>query len=184
MRKINAVLSALIIILFGIHGIAGAFQLFGVFGGGNSVLEIMSYILLSAICVHALIGVKLTFDTLSSMRKSGVSYFKENAWFWIRRISGFSVLLFAAWHVIIFTSSGGADFRLHDFGALQLAASILLAVSVVIHVVSNIKPLIISFGSGFLYKFIVDMFVVLSVVLLFCAAAFIFYYFRWNIFWR
>ena len=42
MRKINAVLTVLILILFLLHGVAGAFQLFG---AGSNTLKILGWIM-------------------------------------------------------------------------------------------------------------------------------------------
>ncbi|MGP1419306.1 MAG: hypothetical protein ACTTJZ_05820 [Sphaerochaetaceae bacterium] len=184
MRKVNAFLGIAIIILLLLHGISGAFQLIGIIPGGNALRQGLSWLMVSALALHAFIGVKLTIDTLKAIKKSGASYFRENKLFWIRRISGFAIIVFAIYHVCIFMSPDGEDFRLALFEGGQLAGSLLLVLSVCLHVLSNIKPLMISFGADKARKFIVDILFVLVVAMLLCAVAFVVYYLRWNVLWR
>lgn len=181
MRKANAIISISIIVLLAIHAIAGAYQMMGVVQGNNPVMKVLALIMICLVGVHIVIGIKLTFDTLSSLKKSGKSYFKDNIAFWIRRISGFSIIIFVIFHVLIFYRPQTDVFRLSMFGNLQLIASIMLVISLVIHIICNIKPLMIALGSYKLSRFAVDIMLIISVILFFCAVAFVIYYFRWNI---
>ena len=183
MRKINAVLGPLMIILLVIHGVWGAFQLSGLIPGGSLIRAILSYILIATVAVHILIGIKLTADTLIACRRSGASYFKDNMEFWIRRISGLAMILFIIYHMCVFLGISDEVFRLRHFNGISLAASILLIISLIIHLAFNIKPLFIALGIAD-RKYVKDVVIVLSIVLAFCAAGFIIYYFRWNIFWK
>lgn len=183
MRKLNAVLGPLIIILLCIHGIWGAFQLSGIVPGGSTIKTVLSYVMVAAVALHILIGIKLTVDTLVAARRSGAFYFKNNQEFWIRRISGLAVILFIIYHMAVFMGGNEDIFRLRRFDGVSLAAHILLAVSLIIHLAFNVKPLFIALGIAD-RKYVKDVIIILAIILAFCAAGFIFYYFRWNILWK
>lgn len=182
MRKINAILGMVIFALFLLHIIIGSLQLSGLIPGGNIVMKAGSWLLIAAVGVHTVIGIKLTVDTLTAIKRSGASYFSENKLFWIRRISGLSVMFFIAAHIMLFMGHGsGGAFRLNVFDLPQLIMSILLVISVLVHTVTNIRPLMIALGSRGAKDFIADMAVICSVLLLVSGAAFVVYYVRWLI---
>ena len=168
-----------ILATFLFHVIAGSFQLFGFIPGGSAVMHIIAGVMLTAICVHVVIGVKLTADTLTAIKKSGASYFRENKLFWIRRISGFAVMLLIIPHIIVFMGSDNGGFRLNLFDIPQLIMSVLLVLALLLHVVTNIRPLMLAFGAGRLRELAADAGFILSVVLVFAGAAFTVYYLRW-----
>lgn len=183
MRKTNAILGPAIILLLLIHVISGAFQLYGLLPGGLAVRKVLSFILAAGIVVHAVIGIVLTVQTVRIGRQGGKTPLKGNERFWLGRISGLAMMLLILYHILTFTGSSGEVFRLKEFGVLQLAAHILLALAILLHLVSNIRPLFMALGIGN-RKYLKDILVVLSVILLVCAAAFVFYYLRWNVLWR
>lgn len=183
MRKCNTVVSILIIIMFLIHGIAGAFNLFGLTKGGNQVLKVISYSMLLLIIIHIIIGIKLTIDSIIIGKRSGKFYFRENALFWIRRITGFAMVLLIVCHVHMFTNTGKV-FRLNAFREVQLVLSILLVLTVLVHILTNIRPLLISFGISSFRIYIKDILLIISIILVVAALAFVVYYLRWNILWR
>ena len=182
MRRVNAVTAMLIVALLLIHVIAGGFQLAGIIGGGSTVMKVLAWVMLALIGVHMLIGVKLTADTLIACKRSGTSYYRENRLFWLRRISGFAVMFFIVLHVLIFLGrEEGGVFRLNYFGTVQLLSQLLLVVSLILHIVTNIRPLMLALGSRKYRDFLLDVCVILSVVLILTAAAFIVYYIRWRV---
>jgi len=183
MRKINAILGPLMIVFLLIHIISGAFQLYGLLPGGSVIRSVLSYILLVLVLIHAVIGTVLTIQTIRNCRRSGVSYFRDNQRFWIARFSGFAMLLLIVWHLLVFASPAGESFRLHAFGWLQMAGHILLVLVLLLHLAANIRPLFIALGIAD-RKYIKDILIVLSIILLVCAAAFVVYYLRWNVLWR
>lgn len=183
MRRLNAIVSLLLIILFLIHTIAGSFQLMRIIPGGNELMKDLSYFMLFLIGVHVIIGIKLTLDSVKVGIKSGKFYFRENAVFWIRRITGFAMIMLIICHVLLFTSNGEI-FRLNDFNEVQLVFSILLVFTLIIHILANIRPLLISFGISGFRLYIKDILLVLAIISLFGAFAFMIYYFRWDIMWR
>lgn len=89
-------------------------------------------------------------------------------------------MVFVLLHVILFMgdTSGGA-YRLNLFAAPQLIVMIFFVISVAVHVLTNIKPLMIALGQKGLKEFVTDILLVISVVLIFSGIAFIIYYIRW-----
>ena len=177
MRKFNAVLTAVIMVLFLLHAILGGFQLIGV---GATALKTIAWISVGLIAIHVILGTKMTIDSLRVWKKTGVGYFKENKIFWARRISGFAVMILLVFHLTAF-SSGGAIYRLQWFTTFRLVTQLLLVVSIAVHVITNVRPMLISFGVKSLRPYVGDILVVLTVLLLFMAAAFVIYYLRWNV---
>lgn len=182
MRKWNALLSMGILVLFLIHAIAGGFQLAGVFSGGSMLMQWLAWLMLILIFIHTLIGCKLTADTCKAGKEAGISYFKENKLFWVRRISGFAVMLFILCHVLIFIGKNqDGIYRLNQFGTIQLISQILLVISIAVHVLTNIKPLMIAAGVRGYQDILTDILCILSFILLFAGVMFVIYYLRWTI---
>ena len=181
MRKANAIITALIMVLLLVHMILGGFQLAGLLQGGNILNEVSAMTMLFLICVHTVLGVILTVKSVKLLKKSGAHYFKENKLFWLRRISGFAVMLFVAAHVLIFlgrhTETGA--YRLSFFGPLQLAVQILMVLSIALHVITNVRPMMISFGIKSYKDLGIDIMLILSILLMLAGAAFVVYYIRW-----
>jgi succinate dehydrogenase/fumarate reductase cytochrome b subunit len=179
MRKINSVISVIILVLFFIHSVMGGFQLIGIISGGNAFMQLAAYVMAVLIFVHLVIGIKLTADTLKSEKKSGVSYSKANKLFWIRRISGFLIMLFVLFHMMIFVNISDGAYRLKLFDFWGLFTQICLVLSVAVHIISNIKPLEIAFGIRTGRSVAGDIIFVITVLLLFSAAGFVIYFLRW-----
>ncbi|MBR1554638.1 MAG: pilus assembly protein PilX [Oscillospiraceae bacterium] len=182
MRKFNAVLSMGILALFLIHAIAGSFQLTGIISGGSGVMQAVAWVMLAMIILHVIIGCKLTADTLKACKKSGTSYYKENKLFWLRRSSGFAIMIFILFHVLIFLGRDeNGVYRLSYFGILQLISQILLVISIAVHVLTNIRPLMIAVGTKSYAKILIDVLFILSIILILSGIAFVIYYLRWNL---
>ncbi|HBI85093.1 MAG TPA: pilus assembly protein PilX [Ruminococcus sp.] len=182
MRKVNAILSAAILVLFLVHAIAGGFQLAGLMAGGKTWLSVLARFMTALIAAHIGIGVKLTADTLRIAKRSGAHYYKENRLFWLRRISGFAIVVFIAFHLLIFMGKSGEVFRLHVFAGAELVTQILLVLTVAVHVLANIRPLMLALGVRGWKELFTDILIVLSVILLLAGLSFIAYYIRWNTF--
>ena len=178
MRKWNAILTVAIMALFLLHAIFGAFQLFGV---GPTALKAIAWAALALVAAHTLIGVKLTGDSIKVWKKTGVGYFKQNKLFWARRVSGFAVMVLLVFHMTAFGYYSNGAYRLRWFTDYKLATQLLLVAVLAVHIITNVKPMLISFGVRSLKKYVGDILFVLSVLLLFTAAAFIVYYLRWNV---
>ncbi len=184
MRKWNGWISLFVLILLVIHGVAGGFQLFGLMSGGKTWHQVLSWVMIGLLAVHIVIGIVLTVDTLRTKTQKDTAYARENVIFWTRRISGFAMIILIVFHFLLFSQTGTESFRLSLFEGPQLAASLLLVLAAGIHVVTNIRPLLISFGARGWRKFVWDLLLIAAIVAVFCGAAFIVYYCRWNLFWR
>lgn len=181
MRKINAVLSMGILALFLVHAIMGGFQLAGIVPGGRLIMKVLAWIMVGLIGLHTAIGIKLTCDTLRAQKKAGAAYFRENKLFWLRRVSGAAIMLFIVFHILIFLGSNDGAYRLNLFGGAQLASQIVLVLSIAVHVITNISPLMLALGARGYREFALDIMLVLAVLLTFMGAAFVIYYLRWNV---
>ncbi|MBR1811067.1 MAG: pilus assembly protein PilX [Clostridia bacterium] len=177
MRKLNAVISPIILVLFIVHGVLGAFNLMGT---GSVTTKVLAQTMLGLIAVHTLIGCILTGQTLHILRKSGAGYFRDNLLFWARRISGFLIMALIFFHVTAFSGVSADNYRLPLFDTFRLITQIFLVVSVAFHVITNAKPMLISFGIKKLKPRVGDILFWMSALMLFMAAAFIVYYLRWR----
>ena len=181
MRRVNSIVTALIMPLFLVHMIWGGHLLAGIVKGGSKVFSVISMIMMILICLHVIISVKLTVDTMIASCKAGAFYFRENKLFLARRISGFALVFFIAVHVLIFNGSNeGGVYRLNPFGIAALISQILMVVCLVLHIVLNVRPLKIAFGFSDKRKESYDFAVVMAILLLIAAAAFLIYYLRWQ----
>ena len=181
MRKINALLSAAIMLLFVIHAIIGTFQMTGIYSGGGIFSSAVSYGLIIFTLLHALIGVILTAKTVISAKKSGVFYIRENKKFLAVRLSGLTLMMLIFCHMMEFmgyVNSSGA-FRLFVFDEAALAVNILLVISMLIHIILNVNPLLIALGAKRLKPYAPDILFVISAVCFFGALGFVIYYVRW-----
>ena len=175
MRKFNAILTVLIMILFLDHAIFGSLQLFG--ANNVMVMKVTSRICAVLIFIHAAIGIKLTIDSIRVWR---APYFRENALFWARRISGAAIMVLIFFHMFAFSSTVNGNLQLKPFTTAKTIMQILFVVSIALHVLTNIRPLFIAIGARSLKRFLPDILVILSIVLIISIAAFIIYYFRWQ----
>lgn len=181
MRKANAIITSLIMILFLIHMIWGSLELAGMTPGGNSLFTGLSYLMVGLIVVHMLISLKLTWDTLRARKAAGVSYRKANRLFWVRRISGMALMIFIALHVVAFRGRQTAEgYRLQLFNGGRLAVQLLMVAALMVHLLTNIGPLKIALGIEDHKGLRVDILLTLSILLLLAAAAFVIYYLRWQ----
>ena len=176
LRMVNVVLSVAMLALFAVHGIGNGLQLMG---PGLVQAKVIALVLVTVTLVHTVIGVVLTVVTLRSQREAGVSYFRENKRFWAVRISGLAIVVFILLHMVIFWQSGTGMPRLTPFEGFQLVVSILFVASIAVHVRANMQPLMISLGIASPRGRAVDAAVVLAIILVFTAVAFVDYYLRW-----
>lgn len=183
MRKWNSVISLLLVGLVILHVVMGGFQLMGIMPGGSALMHWAARAMMALLAVHVGIGLVLTWESWRISRKAGRFYLRENALFLARRISGLAMLVLLPAHVLLFTAKQGA-FRLQVFDRLQLLCSLLLVISLLVHLLTNIRPLLAALGIAGFGEYVKDILVVLAVLCLFGAAAFVLYYLRWNVFWR
>ena len=181
MRRINALLTAGIMILFLLHLFWGVFIMLGVVPGGSDAFSVCSYLMLGLTAAHIGIGCKLTCDTLTAIKRSGVSYPGQNRLFWIRRLSGYALILFMLAHVWVFRGQNiDGAFRLRHYDRMAFAVQILMVISLAVHLLTNIRPLKIAFGIEDRKNSKTDVLIVLSAALVLSAIGFVIYLLRWQ----
>ena len=178
LRAANAIVAALMLALFLLHGVANSFQLVGI---GTAPSKAISHTLLALCVAHAAIGVALTVDTLRAQREAGASYPRANARFWAVRVTGLLVAVLIALHVVFFWRSSGGPVRLAFFGDAQLVASVLLVACIGVHALLSARPLMVALGIGAPGERAADLAIALVVLLAAMVAAFVVYYLRWSV---
>ncbi len=177
MRKFNAVLSVLIIVIFLFHAVMGCCLLTGMMEYSPMLNAAPAGILALLAGIHIIIGIKLTADTVIAQKHSGASYFRENRLFWIRRISGFAVMLLLIAHCAGL-STRRVDGRVVPvpFGVPELLLDLLFAAALLLHISTNIKPLAQAFGFKAGKGAAAGIALAASVFLILCGIAFIIYF--------
>lgn len=164
-------------VLFLMHGIFGVVVLTGF---SYNALKTLARICAALVIIHTVIGIKLTVDSVLVWKKTGAPYFRENGIFWARRISGLGIMILIFFHMFAFGETVDGVYKLKPYTAAKMAAQILFILSVALHVLTNVRPMLISLGVRPLKRYVPQILIVLSVILLAFTAAFIFYYFYRN----
>ncbi len=178
MRKWNALLAMAALVLILIHIVMGSFLLTGM---GHTAVKALARAAAALLIVHTVLGIKYTVDSLRVWRKTGAGYFRENRLFWARRLSGFAFLVLFFFHFTAFGTTVDGVFQLKVFTGAKLSCQLLLVLSLAVHLFTNLRPLMLSLGVQGKRGWLGSVLFVLSVVLLFAAAAFVIYYLRWNL---
>ena len=141
MRKINTILSVLLLVIFMLHGLMGSFMLLGI---GSSAGKILAWVGVAVLAAHTVIGVILTINTLKISKNAGNSYLKQNAVFWARRASGLAILILMFFHIGLFGGVQDGIYILFPFTTVKLITQLLLVAALFIHLFINIRPLLVS----------------------------------------
>lgn len=176
MRRFNMFLVAGMLLTFLLHAIMGSLQLVG---AGSGAMKTVAWVLVGFITAHVIVTTILTVQSLHARRLSGAGYFKDNALFWARRISGFLIIIPLIMHLAIFNASNAEVYRLQEFTTGRMISQILLVAAIALHVLTNVKPALISYGVKGEKRVAADVWVILSVLLLLFTLAFVIYYLRW-----
>ena len=177
-RQANAIISAVMLVLFLVHGVGNSFALMGMampLGKG------LAHVILTLAVVHAVLGVILTVATFSAQREAGVSYVGLNSRFWAVRISGLAIAPLVALHMLTFMLKGDGPYGMRAYAELEVAANVCLVLAVAIHVIANTRPMLVSLGIGAPKAFTDNIMLVLSVLLLLMGVAFVVFYLTWNV---
>ena len=178
MRKWNAILTMAILVLFIVHAVLGVLNLMGV---TVIVTKYMAWVMVGLIAAHAVLSTVLTVQSLIAAKRSGAPYFRQNRLFWARRLSGYLLVALIFFHVTAFGHTVNGVYRLTFFEPFQLTTQILLAATLALHLLTNIKPMLISFGIRRLKPRAGDILFFLSILLIAAAVGFIIYFIRWNV---
>ena len=166
MRKWNTILSVLMLLIFMIHG--------------SSVGKILAWIGVGILVVHTVMGTVLTVQSLRAAKHSGKMYLKQNAIFWARRASGMAILILLFFHIGLFGKVQNGTYILFPFTTVKMVTQLLFVAAIFIHVFINIRPLLVSLGIISYKERRGDIYLILSVLLLFIAGSVIFYYIAWQ----
>lgn len=176
MRKINTILSVLLIIIFMLHGLMGSFMLLGI---GRSAGKILAWMGVAVLAAHTVIGTILTVQTLKASKRGG-HYLKQNALFWARRASGLAILILLFFHIGLFGGVQDGVYILFPFTTVKMITQLLFIAAIFTHIFMNVRPLLVSLGIISYKERRGDIYLILSVLLLFCAGAVIIYYIGWH----
>jgi succinate dehydrogenase/fumarate reductase cytochrome b subunit len=171
MRKWNTILSVLMLLIFMIHGIMGSFMLNGV---GSSAGKLLAWIGVGILVVHTVIGVILTVQSLQTAKQSGKMYLKQNG------ASGMAILILLLFHIGLFGKVQNGTYILFPFTTVKMVTQLLFVAAIFVHIFINIRPLIVSLGIISYKERRSDIYLILSVLLLFIAGAVILYYIGWQ----
>ena len=143
MRKINAILALLAALLFFDHAVFGGLLSLG---AEIEVKKPIALVLTAVAAVHGIISLIVTFKKGKTTARPGASYWKENLTYWSRRISGIVILLVLLFHghAMVIGSDG-----IRKIDKMQPAGGVinmLLPVSVCIHLLTNVRPMLIALG--------------------------------------
>ena len=176
MRRFNAVITVLILVLFLVHAFLGAFLMIDVTANTYKIHKMIARSCATLIFIHTLIGIWLTGKSLWICHKTGAPYFRENQLYWTRRISGLLIMVLILFHLKFFSGQTGEAYRLKPIDIANLITQILFVLSVALHIISNVRPMLISLGIKKLRPHQEKILFILSIILLFFTAAFIIYY--------
>lgn len=137
MRKLNTILSVLMLLIFMIHGIMGSFMLVGV---GSSAGKVLAWIGVAILVVHTAIGILLTVRSLRTAKQAGQKYLKQNNIFWARRASGLAILILLFFHIRLVWKSAERNIYSIPFYDGQNGNPALFVAAFFVHVFINIRP--------------------------------------------
>lgn len=177
MRRINTILSAVILLIFLIHGLMGSFMLLGI---GTHAGKTLAWICFGLILIHAALGVALTVQAVLGGKESGHWYLRQNKEFWIRRFSGVAILILLFFHFGVYGKTVDGTFGLVEFTTFKLGTQLLLIAALFVHIFVNIRPLLVSWGILTHRERRRDLFLIASVFLLFFTGTVLFYYIGWQ----
>jgi len=178
MRKINTILSVLLLVIFMLHGLMGKF--YASWNWKQCRVKLLAWVGVAVLAAHTVIGVILTINTLKISKNAGNSYLKQNAVFWARRASGLAILILMFFHIGLFGGVQDGIYILFPFTTVKLITQLLLVAALFIHLFINIRPLLVSLGIISYKERRGDIYLILSVLLLFSAGAVIIYYIGWH----
>ena len=166
MRKLNTILSVLLLFICLLHGLMGSFMLLGISSGAGKFL---AWIGVGILAAHTVLGLLLTAQTFRASRSGGKLYGKQNALFWARRTSGLAILLMLFFHIGVFGRVQDGVYILFPFTTVRLLTQLLLVASVFVHLLLNLRPLLVSLGIVRDKEQRGDLYLILSILVLFAA---------------
>ena len=173
MKRINNWLLWLIFPLLVIHGLWGSFLLLGFH---VPIIKSVSYVLTLAVVLHGLIGLLMTRDAISIGLQTGHWYWKENARFWVIRLSGICIFVLLGFHACVYGKTVNGVFTLNEFTFLRMLSQLLFLLAILVHLVAAARPWLISLGIVNFGRRAWDCIVVSAILTAFFTFAVISYY--------
>ena len=142
MRKINSIVTIILILLFLDHGIFGTLNTLG----KAKVFLPVAYLLRVFLVIHVIISIILTVRSEKVSFKTKAPYNKENREYWLRRWTGVLIFVFFIAHMRM--AKGGVDgtAKLANTSTFGKISFILFMASIAAHLAINFRPLMISLG--------------------------------------
>lgn len=176
MRRLNALVTAALLILLACHGLSGSFMLLGLNAGTG---KITAWAAMALAALHGGISLVLTARTIRASRR-GALYLRQNARFWAIRFSGLALILLLFFHIGAFGRVRSGQFILYEFTTVKMLSQVLLAAALALHVLIGIGPLMVALGVNRFRARLGVSLLVASLLLLFFTTALIFYYAAWQ----
>ena len=177
MRKLNTILSVLLLFICLLHGLMGSFMLLGISSGAGKFLAWIGVGILLSVEFSAGPG---SPECLCGQQKPKDGVRRQNALFWARRTSGLAILLMLFFHIGVFGRVQDGVYILFPFTTVRLLTQLLLVASVFVHLLLNLRPLLVSLGIVRDKEQRGDLYLILSILVLFAAGSIILYYIGWN----
>lgn len=177
MNRLNHWLVMLILPLLSIHGLLGCFALLGI---SSITVWPLSYALLLVVVLHGVISLLLTRDAIIIGLKTGHWYWKENARYWIVRLSGICIFALLGFHASAYTVNVDGVFFLQEFTFLRMVSQLLFVAAIAIHLLAAARPWLIKRGILTFGERAWDCVVVLGILTSFFTFSVVMYYIYWN----
>ena len=142
MRKINSIITVILILLFLDHALFGILDTFGM----GKVFKPAALLMGILLIVHVIISTILTIRSEKVSITTKATYNKENREYWMRRWTGILVLIFFVDHVVMMIKSRQGSAKLASLKIPGKISFILFMASIASHLAINIRPLLISLG--------------------------------------
>ena len=97
-----------------------------------------------------------------------------------RRASGLAILILLFFHIGLFGKVQNGTYILFPFTTVKMVTQLLFVAAIFVHIFINIRPLLVSLGIISYKERRSDIYLILSVLLLFIAGAVILYYIGWQ----
>ena len=177
MRKCNVWLVRLILPLLLVHGLWGSFTLLGI----NAItIKPLSWLLLVLVVLHGLIGLLLSRDAIRTGLRTGRWYWKENARYWVIRVSGICIFVLLGFHICAYTVTVNGVLFLREFTFLRMLSQLLFLASILIHLLAAVRPWLINRGILKFRERSWDCLAVLTILAAFFTFSIVSYYIYWN----
>lgn len=168
MRNVNKYITPIMILFFLLHAFFGTLEYIGLYNKFvHKATILFATLFIILILVHAIFGIIFAIKGYKNINKTKTYYLKANKYFYIKTISGILMIIFIIFHIILFTLIN-INFELaKPLNVPSLIINLLLYISIFIHLIVSIKPMMISLGiDNKIFKIILQSFFTLFFIYL------------------